>query len=80
VAPLGLVAGAVGVGDPPQVGHGPPQPGRVQPAGRRHQDRFGLGSNMGGEVVGAVSQHLGVRRRDGALGQGLSGAGEGAAV
>ena len=60
VAPLGLGVGALGVGDQPQMGDDPAQPGRVQPPGRLHQDRFGLGGEVVGQVVGAVGQHLGV--------------------
>jgi hypothetical protein len=79
IAPLGVGAGAVGVGDQPQVGDGPPQPGRVQPPGRRHQHWFGLGGEMGGQIVGAGSQHLGVGHRQLPGGQGLSSGGQGAA-
>jgi hypothetical protein len=59
---FGPVVGAVGVGDQPQMAQDPPQPGRVQPPGRRHQHRFGLGGGGGGQVVGAGGQHLSMRR------------------
>ena len=57
--------GAVGVGHQPQMGDRPPQPGRVQTAGRFQQDWFGLGGEVVGEILGAGGQHLGVRRGDG---------------
>jgi hypothetical protein len=37
----------VGVGDQPQVGDDPPQPGWVQVVGGGEQDRFGLGGGVG---------------------------------
>jgi hypothetical protein len=43
----------------------------------RRQDRVGLGGNLGGEVVGAGGQHLGMGRRDRPGGQGLAGPGQG---
>ena len=56
----------------------PPQPGRVQPPGRLHQHRLGLGGQVVGELLGAVGQHLGMGRRELPVGQGLGGRGQGA--
>jgi hypothetical protein len=58
----------------------PSQPRWVQPAGGLRQDRFGLGGNMIGEVVGAVGEHAGVGRGELPGGHGLAGLGQGAAV
>ena len=77
---FGLGVGTVGVGDQPQMAQYPPQPRRVQAAGRFHQHRFSVGGGVGGQVVGAVGQDLGVGRRDGSLSQGLGGAGQGTPV
>jgi hypothetical protein len=62
------------------------QPGRVQAAGRLHQDRFGLGGDLGGQVVGADREHAGMRHRQlpggqrgGRLGQGATEQGPGGA-
>jgi hypothetical protein len=76
VLPLDPVLGGVGVGDQPQMGDGPPQPWRVQAPGRVHQDRFGVGGDMVGEVVGAGGEHLGVGHRELPVGRGLGGAGQ----
>ena len=57
----------------------PPQPGRVQPPGRLHQHRLGLGREVIRQVLGVVGQHLGMGRRDGPLDQGLAGGGQGTA-
>ena len=77
MAPLGLAVGGVGVGDQPQMAQDSSQPGWVEAAGRLHQDRFGLGGDLGGEVVGADREHAGmshrqlpVGQRGGRLGQG----------
>jgi hypothetical protein len=70
MAPLGQ-AGRPPQGQP-QVAHGPPQPGWVQAAGRRHQDRLGRGGDLGGQVPGGVGQRAGMRRGELAGAQGLS--------
>ena len=62
MAPLSLGLGALGVDSRAQMGDDPAQPGRVQPPGRRHQHRLGLGGEVVGQVLGAVGQHLGVGR------------------
>jgi hypothetical protein len=62
------------------MGDDPAQPRRVQPPGRLHQHRFGLGGQMVGQIVGAGGQHLGVGRGDVPGGQGLGGAGQRAPV
>jgi hypothetical protein len=50
----------VGVGDLAQIAHRLAQPRRVQPGRRFEQDGFGPGGDVGGELVGAVSEDLGV--------------------
>jgi hypothetical protein len=67
---FGLGLGAVRVGDQPQVSDQLAQPRRVQAPGHLHQDRFGLGGDRGGQLVGADGQHPGVGRRQLAVGQG----------
>jgi hypothetical protein len=66
VTVFAVAVGGVGVGDQPQMSHGPSQPGRVQPAGRLQQDWFGLGGNLdalvgagdpAGIEVGEVGDH-----------------------
>jgi hypothetical protein len=71
VASLGLVVGALGIGCLVQVGDGPSEPGWVEAAGRRQQDRLGLSGGVVGEVVGAVGEDAGMGRRDLAGAQGL---------
>jgi hypothetical protein len=58
------------------MGDDPPQPRWVQPPGGFQQHRLGLHRDMGGEILGAVGEHLGVGRGDGPLGQGLGGGGQ----
>ena len=60
MAAFGLALGTLGVGGQAQMAHDPPQPGRVQPPGRLHQHRFGLGGQVVGQLLGAVGQHLGM--------------------
>ena len=79
MAAFGPVVLTVGVGHRHQMANGPPQPGRVQPPGRLDQHRFGLGSGLGGQVVGALGQHAGVGGRELPSAQRLGGLGEGAA-
>ena len=73
MAPLGLAVGGVGVGDQPQMAQDSSQPGWVEAAGRLHQDRFGLGGDLGGEVVGADREHAGMGGGECSVGQGLAG-------
>ena len=73
VLPLGLALGTLGVSGRQEMAHDPPQPGRVQPPGRRHQHRFGLGGQVVGELLGAVSQHLGMGERQLPVDQRLGG-------
>jgi hypothetical protein len=80
MALFGLVVGALGISHKTQMGDGPAQAGWVQPPGRVQQHRFGLGGGVGGEVVGAGGQHLGMGWGDGPGGQGLAGGDQGAAV
>jgi hypothetical protein len=60
MAALGLLVGTLGVGDQLEVADSPPQLGWVKAAGRLDQDRFGLGGELVGEVVGAVGHHGGM--------------------
>jgi len=78
MAPLGRLVGTLGVNDLAQVGDGLAQPRWVQLAGQLEQDRFGLGSDLIGQVVGAVGQHPGMGRGDHPVNQSLSGPGQGA--
>jgi hypothetical protein len=77
--PLGPAVFAVGVGDQPQAGQDAAQPGWVQPPGRLHQHRLGLGRHRPGQVVGAGGHHLSVRGRELAAGEGLGGGRQGTA-
>jgi hypothetical protein len=76
MATLSVPIRAIGVGDLEQVAHEPAQPGRVQLPGRLDQDRFGLHRDLVGEVVGAVSDHLGVSDRQLPVADGLGGFGQ----
>ena len=78
MAPFGPAGGAVGVGDQLEMAQDLSQPGRVQPPGRLHQHRFGLGGDVIREVVGADREHAGMGHRELPGGQGLSGRGQGA--
>ena len=78
MAPLGLVVGALGIGNQPQVAQGPPQPRRIQPpGGGLQQHRLGLRRSAIGEVVGAMGQHRGVGDRELPGAQRLGGPGQG---
>ena len=79
MAPLGLGVSAVGVGDQLEVAKDPAQPGWVQPTGRLDQHRFGLHSDLVGQVLGAVGHHCGVGDRDIPTAQRVSGGRQGAA-
>jgi hypothetical protein len=79
VASLGAVVLVVGVGDQAQVGDQAAESGWVQPPGRLHQHRFGLGGGVGGQILGAGGQHRGVDWGELAGGQRLGGRGQGAA-
>jgi hypothetical protein len=61
------------------VGDGSSQPGWIQLPGCLEQDRFGVGGGVGGQVVGAISQHRGMGRGELPVHQCLGGLGEGAA-
>jgi hypothetical protein len=61
------------VGDQPQMGDDPAQAGWVKAAGGLHQDRFGLGRKVGGQVLHAVGQHPGMGQRQLPVGQGPGG-------
>jgi hypothetical protein len=60
MAVVDLAVGPVGVGDPAQLPHRQAQPGRIQPPGHLHQQRFGLHDHRGRELVGTIGQYLGV--------------------
>jgi hypothetical protein len=77
MAPLPLRLGTVGVGDQLEVAKDPPQPRRIQPSGRRQQDRFGLDGEVVGEGLGAVGQHPSMGDREIPTGQGSSRGGQG---
>ena len=62
MAPLLKLVGTLGVGDLLQMPQDPAQPGRVQPGGRLQEHRLGLGGDLGGQLLGAVGEHLGVGR------------------
>ena len=62
MAPLLKLPGTLGIGDQPQMPQDPPQPRRVQPPRRLDQDGFGFGGDLGGQLLGAVGEHLGVGR------------------
>ena len=63
MAAFGL-AGTLGGNDLAQIADGLAQPGWVQRAGRLEQDRFGLGSELIGQVADAVGQNPSLSRRD----------------
>jgi hypothetical protein len=60
-APLSLTIRPLGIDHLAQMGHGPPELGRIQPPGQLHQHRVGLELDVVGERPGAVSHHPGVR-------------------
>ena len=74
--PLEFTISAVWVGGQAQMGDDPPQPRRIQPPGRLHQHRFGLGGDRVGEVLGAMGQHPGMGHAEFPADQGLAGRGE----
>ena len=79
VAVFGMAGGALGVGDQLEVADDPPEPARIQPAGRLDQDRFGLDRDLVGELVSAGGQDAGMGGGELAVGQGLAGGRQGTA-
>jgi hypothetical protein len=73
VQAFGSVAGAIGVGDQPQMRDHSAEVGWVEVVGGLQQYRFGLDHRVGGQVSGAVGQHRGVGGGDSAAGQGAGG-------
>jgi hypothetical protein len=73
VTALVVASSALGINDLTQVPDGLAELGRVQPSCRLQQDRFGLGSDLIGQLVGALGQDPGVGGGDLAAGQRLSG-------